>query len=68
MDSRIWWLIGAVLAVVLVVALMSPREPTETATVPTTNPPTSTAPSSPTPPVTPTPEATPPAPSGAPKQ
>ena len=68
MDSRVLWLIGAVVVVVLAVALMSPRQPTETATIPTRAPVEKTAPPAPAPPATPTPHATPPAPVEPPKQ
>ncbi|MGE8941255.1 hypothetical protein ACO2I3_05015 [Leptospira interrogans] len=68
MDSRVLWLIGAVVAVVLAVALMSPREPTETATIPAPPPAEKTVPSVPAPPATTTPQATPPASPEPPKQ
>lgn len=63
MDSRMWWLIGGVVALVLVVAMMFPREPTETATIPAPSPPAATTPA---PPADPAPQATPPAPSDSP--
>jgi hypothetical protein len=71
MDSRIWWLLGAVVAVVLFVALMSPREVSETASVPTTTNSPAPPPKSPPPApqvITPPPSDSVPAPSTPPKQ
>lgn len=68
MDSRVLWLIGAVVVVVLAVALMSPREPPITATIPARPPTEKTVPTVPAPPATPAPQATPPAPTEPPKQ